>query len=62
MKAEGCLNGKGFNLETDVLAAKETGCAGTPALRMFASTMLAMGMSGMIVCQFDNTQQQDIAT
>ena len=60
MKAEGCVKRKGFNLETDVLVAKGTGCAGIFALRMFGRTMLAMRMSAMIVCQFDETQQRDV--
>ena len=52
MKKERCVKGNGFKLETDVLAAKETGCAG----------ILAMCMFVMIVCEFDHTQQQDIET
>ena len=62
MKAEGCVESKGFNLNTDVLAAKETGCAGILALRMFGMAIMAMRMFARIVCQSDNTQQQDIAT
>ena len=63
MKAEGCVESKGFNLDTDVLAAKETGCAGILVLRMlFGMAIMAMRMFAMIVCQSDNTQQQDIAT
>ena len=60
MKAEGCVESKGFNLETDVLAAKRTGCAGILALRMFTRAMLTMRMSAMIVCQFDEAQQHDV--
>ena len=62
MKVEGCVESKGFNLNTDVLAAKETGCAGIFALRMFGMAIMAMRMLAMIVCQSDNTQQQDVAT
>ena len=62
MKAEGCVKRKGFNLETDLLAAKETGCAGIFALRMFGMAIMAMRMSAMIVCQFDDTEQRDVAT
>ncbi len=62
MKAKGCVKSKGFNLDPDVLAAKETGCAGIFALRMFGMAIMAMQMFAMIVCQSDNTQQQDIAT
>lgn len=62
MKKERCIESKGFNLETDVLAAKETGCTGILALRAFARAMLAMRMFAMIVCQFDETQQRDVAT
>ena len=58
MKKERRVKGKGFNLDSDVLAAKETGCAGILAMGMF----VARGMFVMIVCQFDHTQQQDIAT
>ena len=62
MKKERCIESKGFNLETDVLAAKETRCTGILALRVFARAMLAMRMFAMIVCQFDETQQRDVAT
>ena len=62
MKAEGCVKRKGFNLETDLLAAKDTGCAGIFALRMFGMAIMAMRMSGMIVCQSDNTQHHDVTT
>ena len=62
MKKERCVESKGFNLETDVLAAKETCCTGILALRVFARAMLAMRMFAMIVCQFDETQQRDVAT
>ena len=62
MKAEGCVESKGFNLDTDVLAAKETGCAGIFALRMFAMAITALRMFAMIVCQSDNTQQHDVTT
>ncbi len=62
MKKERCVESKRFNLETDVLAAKETGCTGILALRVFARAMLAMRMFAMIVCQFDETQQRDVAT
>ena len=62
MKKERCVESKGFNLETDVLAAKETGCTGILALQVFARAMLAMRMFAMIVCQFDETQQRDVAT
>ncbi|MCY3549403.1 MAG: hypothetical protein OXH39_03005 [Candidatus Poribacteria bacterium] len=62
MKKERCVESKRFNLETDVLAAKEAGCTGILALRVFARAMLAMRMFAMIVCQFDETQQRDVAT
>ena len=65
MKKERCVESKRFNLETDVLAAKETGCTGILAMRAFARfarAMLAMRMFAMIVCQFDETQQRDVAT
>ena len=62
MKKERCIESKGFNLETDVLAAKETRCTGILALRVFARAMPAMRMFAMIVCQFDETQQRDVAT
>lgn len=62
MKAEGCVESKGFNLDTDVLAGKETSCAGILALRMFGMAIMAMRMFVMIVCQSDNTQQHDITT
>ena len=62
MKKERCVESKGFNLETDVLAAKETGCTGILALRAFARAMLAMRTFAMIVCQFDETQQHDVTT
>ena len=52
MKKERCVESKGFNLDTDGLAAKGTGCAG----------ILAMGMFVMIVCQSGNTQQHDVTT
>ncbi len=61
MKKKRCVKGKGFNLDTDVLAAKETGCAGILALRMFGMAIMAMRMFAMIVCQSDNTQQYDVA-
>ena len=61
MKKERCVKDKGFNLDTDVLAAKETGCAGILALRMFGMAIMAMRMFVMIVCQSDNTQQHDVA-
>ena len=57
MEKERCVKGKGFNLETDVLAAKETGCAGILRVAVFV-----MAVFVMIVCQSDDTQQQDIAT
>ena len=64
MKKERCVKRKGFNLDTDVLAAKETRCTGILALRVFARAraMLAMRMFTMIVCQFDETQQHDVTT
>ncbi|MCY3721563.1 MAG: hypothetical protein OXG97_05030 [Candidatus Poribacteria bacterium] len=62
MKADGCVESKGFNLDTDVLAAKETGCTGILALRMFGMAIMAMRMFVMIMCQSDDTEQQDIAT
>ena len=55
MKKERCVESKEFNLDTDVLAGKETSCTGILVLRMFARTMLAIRMFAMIVCQFDNT-------
>ena len=61
MKKERCVKDKGFNLDTDVLAGKETGCAGILALRMFGMAIMAMRMFVMIVCQSDNTQQHDVA-
>ena len=61
MKKERCIESKGFNLNTDVLATKETGCTGILALRALARAMLAMRMFAMIVCQFDETQQRDVA-
>ena len=50
MKKERCVESKGFNLDTDVLAAKETGCAGIFAPRMFGMAIMAMRMFVMIVC------------
>ena len=62
MKKERCVESKGFNLDTDVLAAKETGCAGILVMRMFAMAITAIRMFAMVVCQSDNTQQHDVAT
>ena len=62
MEAEGCVESKGFNLDTDMLAAKDTGCAGILALRMFGMAIMAMRMFAMIVCQSDNPQQHDVTT
>ena len=62
MKAEGCVESKGFNLDTDVLAAKETGYAGILALRMFGMAIMAMRMFAMIVCQSDDTEHHDVTT
>ena len=62
MKADGCVESKGFNLDTDVLAAKETGCAGILTLRMFGMAITALRMFAVIVCQSDNTQQHDVTT
>ena len=62
MKKERCVESKGFNLDTDVLAAKETGCAGILAPRMFGMAIMALRMFAMIVCQSDNTQQRDVTT
>ena len=62
MKKERCVESKGFNLDTDVLTTKETGCAGILALRMFGMAIMAIRMFTMIVCQSDDTQQQYIAT
>ena len=55
MKKERCVESKRFNLDTDVLAAKETGCAGILALRMFGMAIMTMRIFVMIVCQSDNT-------
>jgi len=61
MKKERGIESKRFNLDTDVLAAKRTGCAGILALRIFGMAIMAMRMFVMIVCQSDNTQQHDVA-
>ena len=55
MKKERCVESKGFNLDTDVLAEKETGRAGILALRMFGMAIMAMRMFVMIVRQLDET-------
>ena len=46
-----------FNFDTDVLAVKETGCAGILRMARFGRT----AMFGMIVCELDDTEQHDIA-
>ena len=60
MKKERGIESKRFNLDTDVLAAKRTGCAGILALRIFGMAIMAMRMFVMIVCQSDDTQQHDV--